>query len=287
MLAAHQRGGRGDRPVEGDGRRARVARRPPTDVRIIPMGTDMEPPPTRRARRDARSGSKIERPYVLWMGTLEPRKNPEGVVRGFVHAIESGVPRRGQAEPLPRRSAGLVERRRARADRREGSRRSRPADRRAAGRRSARRCTPRRRRSSSRRSPRVRPPGARSDGVRGAGRHVEPVVPARGRRIRSRALRPDRPRLDRQRDRQGAARHRPRRRPAPARLAPGEGLQLGAHRAADGRAVPRGARTPSRHGCPHAARHEGRRRRDGDPGLRGWASAVYVIELLARAGSVR
>jgi glycosyltransferase involved in cell wall biosynthesis len=65
--------------------------RPPSDVRIIPMGTDLVPPePDERARMlDA---AKVEKPYVLWMGTLEPRKNPEGVVRGFVHAIESGVP---------------------------------------------------------------------------------------------------------------------------------------------------------------------------------------------------
>ncbi len=63
----------------------------PSDIRIIPMGTDMEPPPP-----DVREGMlerlRIERPYVLWMGTLEPRQNPEGVMRGFVHAIESGVP---------------------------------------------------------------------------------------------------------------------------------------------------------------------------------------------------
>jgi glycosyltransferase involved in cell wall biosynthesis len=66
--------------------------KPPADVRVIPMGTDLVPPePDERALMLERI--KIEKPYVLWMGTLEPRKNPEGVVRGFVHAIESGVPR--------------------------------------------------------------------------------------------------------------------------------------------------------------------------------------------------
>jgi glycosyltransferase involved in cell wall biosynthesis len=63
----------------------------PSDVRIVPMGTDLVPPePEERAR--ILEALKVEKPYVLWMGTLEPRKNPEGVVRGFVHAIDAGVP---------------------------------------------------------------------------------------------------------------------------------------------------------------------------------------------------
>jgi glycosyltransferase involved in cell wall biosynthesis len=65
--------------------------RPPSEVRVIPMGTDLEPPPAEE-RQKILERLRIEKPYVLWMGTLEPRKNPEGVVRGFVHAIESGVP---------------------------------------------------------------------------------------------------------------------------------------------------------------------------------------------------
>jgi glycosyltransferase involved in cell wall biosynthesis len=60
-------------------------------VRVVPMGTDMEAPsPEDRDR--ILEDLNIERPYVLWMGTLEPRKNPEGVIRGFVHALESGLP---------------------------------------------------------------------------------------------------------------------------------------------------------------------------------------------------
>ena len=65
--------------------------RPPNDVRIIPMGTDLEPPPPDERERMLER-LRVERPYVLWIGTLQPRKNPEGVVRGFVNAIESGVP---------------------------------------------------------------------------------------------------------------------------------------------------------------------------------------------------
>jgi glycosyltransferase involved in cell wall biosynthesis len=64
---------------------------PPSDVRIIPMGTDMQPPPEQE-RQAMLERLRVERPYVLWMGTLEPRKNPEGVMRGFVHAIDTGVP---------------------------------------------------------------------------------------------------------------------------------------------------------------------------------------------------
>jgi glycosyltransferase involved in cell wall biosynthesis len=65
--------------------------RPPARVRVIPMGTDMEPPsPEERDR--ILEGLDIKRPYVLWMGTLEPRKNPEGVMRGFVEALDSGFP---------------------------------------------------------------------------------------------------------------------------------------------------------------------------------------------------
>lgn len=64
---------------------------PPTDVRVVPMGTDIEPPPPDE-RAQMLDRLKVQRPYILWMGTLEPRKNPEGVMRGFVHAVESGLP---------------------------------------------------------------------------------------------------------------------------------------------------------------------------------------------------
>jgi glycosyltransferase involved in cell wall biosynthesis len=55
------------------------------------MGTDLEPPPPEE-REQILERLKVQRPYVLWMGTLEPRKNPEGVMRGFVNAIESDIP---------------------------------------------------------------------------------------------------------------------------------------------------------------------------------------------------
>jgi glycosyltransferase involved in cell wall biosynthesis len=64
---------------------------PPRHVRIIPMGTDMESPAPEQ-REELLRDLNIERPYVLWMGTLEPRKNPEGVIRGFVEALGGGIP---------------------------------------------------------------------------------------------------------------------------------------------------------------------------------------------------
>lgn len=64
---------------------------PPSRVRVIPMGTDMEAP-GEGERDNLLDRLEIQRPYVLWMGTLEPRKNPEGVVRGFVTALDAGIP---------------------------------------------------------------------------------------------------------------------------------------------------------------------------------------------------
>jgi glycosyltransferase involved in cell wall biosynthesis len=68
-----------------------ASNRAPRRMRVVPMGNDMEPPPP--DERDAiLERLNIERPYVLWMGTLEPRKNPEGVMRGFVEALGGGIP---------------------------------------------------------------------------------------------------------------------------------------------------------------------------------------------------
>jgi glycosyltransferase involved in cell wall biosynthesis len=64
---------------------------PSERVRVVAMGTDMEPP-SEEDRERLLDNLRIERPYVLWMGTLEPRKNPEGVIRGFVEALDAGFP---------------------------------------------------------------------------------------------------------------------------------------------------------------------------------------------------
>jgi glycosyltransferase involved in cell wall biosynthesis len=65
--------------------------KPPKRIRVVPLGTDMGPP-TLDERDATLERLGMERPYVLWTGTLEARRNPEGVVRGFVRAIEAGVP---------------------------------------------------------------------------------------------------------------------------------------------------------------------------------------------------
>lgn len=61
---------------------------PPVDV--IPMGTDFEVPDADTID-SVLEKLEVERPYVLWLGTVEPRKNPEGVIHGFVSAVKSGV----------------------------------------------------------------------------------------------------------------------------------------------------------------------------------------------------
>ena len=52
-------------------------------VEVVPLGTEMATPPAEEVERVlARRG--LRRPYVLWAGTLEPRKNLERTIRGFV-----------------------------------------------------------------------------------------------------------------------------------------------------------------------------------------------------------
>lgn len=54
----------------------------PARVRIVPWGVDQ----TRAAPEsvtEVRSRHRVDRPYVLWVGTLEPRKNVHAVVDGF------------------------------------------------------------------------------------------------------------------------------------------------------------------------------------------------------------
>lgn len=65
--------------------------RPPRRVRVVPLGTDLTAP---REPEPVLRELGVERPYVLWVGTLEPRKNLERAIRGFVEAVGSGV-RRG------------------------------------------------------------------------------------------------------------------------------------------------------------------------------------------------
>ena len=75
---------------------------PPGRVRVVPLGTELTPSPQPgRVLADLR----IEQPYVVWVGTLEPRKNVERVIRGFVEAVTSG-PRDERGLKLYQMSAG-------------------------------------------------------------------------------------------------------------------------------------------------------------------------------------
>ena len=53
-------------------------------TRVVPLGTNLRPPADVDGALEAMG---VQRPYVLWVGTLEPRKNLGGVVRGFRHAV--------------------------------------------------------------------------------------------------------------------------------------------------------------------------------------------------------
>lgn len=79
-------------PSEATAEAVRALEAPPPRVRVVPMGTDLTAPSDVERDRIL-DRLHVERPYVLWVGTVEPRKNPEGVVKGFVHAVESGLPR--------------------------------------------------------------------------------------------------------------------------------------------------------------------------------------------------
>lgn len=60
-------------------------------VRIVPMGTDMEPPPPEE-RAEILERLKIEKPYVLWIGTLEPGRTRKGSFAGSFMRSRTAFP---------------------------------------------------------------------------------------------------------------------------------------------------------------------------------------------------
>jgi glycosyltransferase involved in cell wall biosynthesis len=62
-----------------------------TRVEVVPMGTDLSPPDPQVVDR-VLGARGVNRPYVLWAGTLEPRKNLERTVQGFARAASAGLP---------------------------------------------------------------------------------------------------------------------------------------------------------------------------------------------------
>lgn len=51
-------------------------------LRVLPLGVDVEPASQDEVARVKRNYG-LERPYVLWTGTIEPRKNLPGLLRAF------------------------------------------------------------------------------------------------------------------------------------------------------------------------------------------------------------
>lgn len=57
---------------------------PPARLRLVPLGVDVRPASEADVER-VRRRYGLSRPYVLWTGTVEPRKNLPGVVRALDH----------------------------------------------------------------------------------------------------------------------------------------------------------------------------------------------------------
>lgn len=59
---------------------------PHPNVEVVPMGVDLEPLDGTRIAQ-LLGEMNVGPRFVLWLGTVEPRKNPEGVIRGFASAL--------------------------------------------------------------------------------------------------------------------------------------------------------------------------------------------------------
>jgi len=89
----------------------------PSRLRHVPLGVDAEVADAAEVER-LRRAYALDRPYVLWTGTLEPRKNLAGLLDAYgrldadVELVLAGP--RGWKEDLERRLAALPERARGR-----------------------------------------------------------------------------------------------------------------------------------------------------------------------------
>jgi glycosyltransferase involved in cell wall biosynthesis len=86
----------------------------PARVRIVPWGVD-QTTAAPEAVTDVRARHHLARPYVLWVGTLEPRKNVHAVVEGFQRLARTDldlvlVGPEGWKQELPAAAAGLGDR---------------------------------------------------------------------------------------------------------------------------------------------------------------------------------
>jgi glycosyltransferase involved in cell wall biosynthesis len=63
-------------------------------LRVVPYGVDPRPPAPERARELLSARGLADRPYVLWVGSLEPRKNVGTLVAAMAR-LRAGGPRSG------------------------------------------------------------------------------------------------------------------------------------------------------------------------------------------------
>ena len=63
---------------------------PAERLRLVPWGIDADPAPPDEVAR-VRTAYGLERPYVLWVGTVEPRKNLPGLLEAMTHLLDDGV----------------------------------------------------------------------------------------------------------------------------------------------------------------------------------------------------
>ncbi|HEX7443043.1 MAG TPA: glycosyltransferase family 1 protein, partial [Acidimicrobiales bacterium] len=62
----------------------------PGRVRVVPWGVSVEPT-TAQEVEAVRERYRLERPYILWTGTIEPRKNLPALLEAFRHLDRHGV----------------------------------------------------------------------------------------------------------------------------------------------------------------------------------------------------
>ena len=62
-------------------------------VRVVPLGVDSRfRPPSQEFRSEVRARHHLARPFILFVGNVEPKKNLETLIRAFAHLRSDGLP---------------------------------------------------------------------------------------------------------------------------------------------------------------------------------------------------
>ena len=77
-------------PSEATAAEVRELSSAPSILRVVPLGCDLAPATRSDVERTCSELGLIG-PYVLWIGSREPRKNLKGAVEGFAVALERGI----------------------------------------------------------------------------------------------------------------------------------------------------------------------------------------------------